>query len=128
VPPEAKEIIDMPNEWLYVGIFMMIAGFLPTAALIMAGVLGPKKGNPVKSETYECGMQTVGDTWIQFRIQYYIFALVFLVFDVETIFLFPWAVAYNNLPLFGVLEAVLFILILAGGLAYLWRKNALEWQ
>jgi len=118
----------MTNEWLYVGIFMMIAGLLPTAALIMAGILGPKKGNPVKSEIYECGMQTVGDTWIQFRIQYLIFALVFLIFDVETIFLFPWAVAYNKMELFGVLEAVLFILILVGGLLYLWRKNALEWQ
>jgi NADH-quinone oxidoreductase subunit A len=69
----------------------------------------------------------VGDTWVQFKVQYYIFALVFVVFDVETIFLFPFAVAYGQVSLFAVLEVVFFILILAGGLFYAWRKGALEW-
>jgi NADH-quinone oxidoreductase subunit A len=69
----------------------------------------------------------VGDTWVQFKSQYYIYALVFLVFDVEIVFLYPWAVAFNILPLFAVLEGVLFILILVGGLLYAWRKGALEW-
>ena len=69
----------------------------------------------------------MGDTWVQFRVQYYIFALVFLIFDVEMVFLFPWAVAFDQLPLFAVLEGVLFILILVAGLVYAWRKGALEW-
>ncbi len=64
---------------------------------------------------------------MQFKVQYYIFGLVFVIFDVETVFLFPWAVAYRQLPMFAVLEGVLFILILAGGLLYIWRKGALEW-
>jgi NADH:ubiquinone oxidoreductase subunit 3 (subunit A) len=70
----------------------------------------------------------VGDSWVQFKAQYYIFALVFLVFDVETVFLFPWALAINQLPLYAVLEGVLFILILVAGLVYAWRKGMLEWM
>jgi NADH-quinone oxidoreductase subunit A len=117
----------MLNDWLYIGLFILIAAALPTVAIIMAGLLGPHKPNSIKNQTYECGIETVGETWVQFKAQYYIFALVFLVFDVETIFLYPWAVAFGQLTLFGVLEAVLFILILAGGLIYAWRKGALEW-
>ena len=77
--------------------------------------------------TYECGIETVGDSWVQFKAQYYIFALVFLVFDVETVFLFPWAVKLGQLGLFAVLEGIVFILILIAGLAYTWRKGMLEW-
>jgi len=90
-------------------------------------LLAPKKPNPVKQSTYECGIETVGDSWVQFKAQYYIFALVFLIFDVETVFLFPWALAMNKLPLFVVLEGILFILILVAGLVYVWRKGMLEW-
>ncbi|MEN6393450.1 MAG: NADH-quinone oxidoreductase subunit A, partial [Anaerolineaceae bacterium] len=66
-------------------------------------------------------------TWIQYKVQYYIFTLIFLIFDVEIVFLYPWAVAFNQLTLFGVLEGILFILILVAGLVYAWRKGALEW-
>jgi NADH:ubiquinone oxidoreductase subunit 3 (subunit A) len=90
--------------------------------------LAPHKPNTIKLETYECGMETVGPTWVQFKIQYYIYALVFLIFDIETVFLFPWAVAFDAIPLFAVFEGVLFILILVGGLLYAWRKGALEWS
>jgi NADH:ubiquinone oxidoreductase subunit 3 (subunit A) len=115
------------SAWLYIGIFMIIAAFLPAAAITIAAILSPKKPDKIKNSTYECGMETVGETWVQFKPQYYIFGLVFLVFDVETVFLYPWALAYNKLTLFGVVEAVLFILILLGGLLYAIRKNALEW-
>ena len=77
--------------------------------------------------TYECGIETVGDSWVQFKAQYYIFALVFLVFDVETVFLFPWAVRLGSLGMFAVLEGIVFILILIAGLTYTWRKGMLEW-
>ncbi len=117
----------MWNDWLFIGLFILIAVALPTVAIIIAGLLGPRKPNSIKNQTYECGIETVGETWVQFKAQYYIYALVFLVFDVETIFLYPWAVAFGQLTLFAVLEAVLFILILAGGLLYAWRKGALEW-
>ncbi len=117
----------MLNNWLYIGIFMVIAAFLPAAAIAISAILAPKKPNPLKNQTYECGIQTVGETWVQFKAQYYIFGLIFLVFDVEAVFLFPWAVAFNMLGLYGVVEAVLFILILLGGLIYAWRKGELEW-
>ena len=115
------------NEWLYIGVFLVLAPVFPFAALLIPRIIAPKKPNPIKLQTYECGIETVGETWIQFKVQYYIFALVFLIFDVETVFLFPWAVAFDKLPLFAVLEGVLFILILVAGLLYAWRKGALEW-
>ena len=117
----------MQNEWLYIGIFLVLAPVLPGLALVIPRLVAPRKPNKIKLETYECGIETVGPSWVQFRVQYYIFALVFLIFDVETVFLYPWAVAFNQLPLFAVLEGVLFILILAAGLIYAWRKGVLEW-
>ena len=117
----------MPHEWLYLGIFLTIAVVIPVVALILAGILSPKKPNPIKNSTYEGRMETVGPSWVQFKVQYYIYGLIFLVFDVETVLLYPWAVAYNRITLFGVLEAVFFVLILTGGLWYVWRKGALEW-
>jgi NADH-quinone oxidoreductase subunit A len=116
------------REWLYIGVFLIIAPIFPiAAALLIPRIIAPKKPNRIKSQTYECGIETVGETWVQFRVQYYIFALVFLIFDVETVFLFPWAAAFGQLPLFAVLEGALFILILVAGLLYAWRKGALEW-
>jgi NADH:ubiquinone oxidoreductase subunit 3 (subunit A) len=117
----------MLNDWLYIGIFMGVSLFLPAAAITIAALLSPRKPDAIKNSTYECGIETVGETWVQFKPQYYIYALVFLVFDVETVFLFPWAVAYNQINLFGVIEAVIFIAILLGGLLYIWRKGKLEW-
>ena len=117
----------MQNDWLFIGVFLILAPVFPIAALIIPRIIAPRKPNLLKSETYECGVETVGDTWVQFRIQFYIFALVFLIFDIETVFLFPWAVTFAQLPLFAVFEGVLFILILVAGLAYAWRKGALEW-
>ena len=117
----------MLNEWLFIGIFLLIGVIFPGVPIFITRFLSPHKPNPAKLETYECGMETVGDTWVQFKVQYYIYALVFVVFDVETVFLFPWAVAFGQLQMFAVLEGVLFILILAGGLVYAWRKGVLEW-
>jgi NADH:ubiquinone oxidoreductase subunit 3 (subunit A) len=118
----------MLSNWLFIGLFFIIALLLPGVAIFLAGVLGPKKSNAAKRMIYECGIETVGEAKIQFRAQYYIFALVFLVFDVEAVFLFPWAVAYGQLGLFAVLEGLLFTLVLVGGLVYAWKKGALEWK
>jgi NADH:ubiquinone oxidoreductase subunit 3 (subunit A) len=117
----------LSEQWLYIGVFLILAPVFPALALVIPRVIAPRKPNSIKSQAYECGIETVGDTWVQFKVQYYVFALVFLIFDVETVFLFPWAVAFDFLPLFAVLEGVLFILILVGGLVYAWRKGALEW-
>lgn len=117
----------MSDQWLFIAFILPLALLMPAMPIAMARMLAPRKSNPSKDATYECGIETVGDTWIQFKAQYYIYALVFVVFDVEAVFLFPWAVAYNQLALYAVLEGVLFIGILAAGLIYAWRKGSLEW-
>ncbi|HUN23351.1 MAG TPA: NADH-quinone oxidoreductase subunit A [Anaerolineales bacterium] len=117
----------MLNPWLYIGIFLIVVFILPGVPVLISALIAPRKPNPIKNATYECGVETVGDTWVQFKVQYYVFALLFVIFDVESIFLFPWAVAYNQMNLFMALEGVLFILILTGGLAYIWKKGGLEW-
>jgi len=117
----------MPNEWMYVGLFLIVGALVPAAAIVISWIIAPRKPNPIKQSTYECGMETVGENWVQFKAQYYIFALVFLVFDVEAVFLFPWAVALGRLPLFAVVEGIIFVLILIAGLLYAWRKGMLEW-
>ena len=117
----------MHNEWLYIGLFVVVGALVPTAAIVLSWIISPKKPNPIKQSTYECGMETVGDNWVQFKAQYYIFALVFLVFDVETVFLFPWAVSLGKLSVFAVIEGIVFILILLAGLVYAWRKGMLDW-
>jgi NADH-quinone oxidoreductase subunit A len=117
----------MSSDWLYIGLFLLIVAIFPGAPILIAGWLAPRKPNPLKSQIYECGIETYGDTWVQFRAQYYIFALTFLVFDVEIVFLFPWAVAFNQLSFFGVLSGVLFIFVLFAELLAAWRKGVLEW-
>ena len=117
----------MLNDWLFIGLFLVLAPIFPALALVVSRIVAPRKPSTLKTQTYECGVETFGDTWVQFKAQYYIFALVFLIFDIEIVFLYPWAVAFNQLPLFAVLEGVLFILILIAGLLYAWRKGVLEW-
>ena len=117
----------MQSDWLYIGLFLVIGALVPTAAIVTSSILSPKKPNHIKQSTYECGMETVGENWVQFKAQYYVFALVFLVFDVETVFLFPWAVSLGKLSLYAVFEGIVFILILITGLVFAWRKGMLEW-
>jgi NADH:ubiquinone oxidoreductase subunit 3 (subunit A) len=117
----------MLRQWVFIG-FLLIAGLLlPSIVILINWLLGPRKPNSLKNSIYECGIETVGETWVQLKGQYYIFALIFVVFDIEAVFLLPWAVAYDKLQLYMVLEGVLFILILAAGLVYAWRKGVLEW-
>ncbi len=118
----------MLSQYAFIGIFAVIAFALPVIGLVMSWLIRPKKPNPAKNTTYECGMETIGDTWVQFKAQYYLYALIFVVFDVEAIFVFPWAVAYNKLGLYALVEMALFVAILLGGLLYAWRKKALEWH
>jgi len=109
-------------------LLVIVAAGIPALALVIARMIAPRKPNQDKLDTYECGMETVGDTWVQFKMQYYVYALVFLVFDVEIIFLYPWAVAFDRLDLLGVIAGVLFIFLLGDGLLYAWRKGALKWS
>jgi len=116
------------SQYAFIGIFAIVAFALPIIGLVLAWLIRPKKPNPVKNATYECGMETFGLTWVQFKAQYFLYALIFVVFDVEVVFLFPWALAYNHLGLYALIEMILFVAILVGGLLYAWRKGALEWH
>lgn len=115
------------NSWAFIGAFFVLSPILPALPIIIARLVGPKKPNAIKSQTYECGLETYGDTWVQFRIQYYIYGLIFLIFDVEMVLLFPWAMAYKRLDLFAFGAGFLFIFLLLDALIYAWRKDALEW-
>jgi len=119
---------------LYIQGFGILACFIgfsvafALAALIMSWLVQPKAPGHLKSKTYECGMKPFGDSRIQFDVKYYLFALLFLIFDIEAVFLFPWAVSFDKLGLFALVEAFIFIGILILGLAYAWKKDALKWQ
>jgi len=117
----------MTDSWGFIALFSLIAPSVPLLGLLMAWLLRPHRPGPIKQSTYECGLETVGETWIQFKVQYYLYALIFVLFDVETVFLYPWAVAYNQLGLFALVEMFIFLFILGAGLVYAWRKGALEW-
>jgi len=116
------------NEWAFIGVFFAIAWVFPFAPVVLNKLLAPNRPSPMKIETYECGVETVGDTWVQFKVQYYLVALVFLVFDIEMVLLFPWAVAYNELGMFAFVAGGVFILLLLEGLVYARIKGALEWS
>lgn len=110
-------------------IFALAFPLVPILASVLLGAfkMRPKRPNPVKEATYECGVETEGDAWGQFNVRYYVIALLFVIFSVEAVFLYPWAVAFRQLGLFAFVEAVLFVLILVVGYVYAWRRKALEW-
>ena len=116
------------NGYEYVLGFLLACSLIPILALTPSKILRPSGGGPERVTTYESGMEPIGGAWIQFNIRYYMFALVFVVFDVETVFLYPWAVAFNRLGLLAFVEALVFISILVVALVYAWRKGALEWS
>ena len=118
----------MLQQYTLVGILALIALAFPFVTVGFTWLIRPKRPDPIKNDTYECGLETIGDTWVRFRAQYYLFALIFVVFDIEAMFLFPFAVAFNKVGMFAVFEAILFVVILAVGLIYAWKKQALEWQ
>ncbi|NLB87619.1 MAG: NADH-quinone oxidoreductase subunit A [Syntrophomonadaceae bacterium] len=118
----------MLSDYSAIGIFFLLTTLFPLGALIMAWMVRPKpKQTEEKLTTYECGVDTQGPTWVRFRINYFLYALIFLIFDVEVIFLFPWAVKFNKLGLFAFVEMLIFITILVVGLWYAWKEGALEW-
>ena len=97
-------------------------------ALGSARAISPRSYNPQKGEAYECGIPTRGRSWMQFKVGYYLFAILFLMFDVETVFLFSWAVVVQDLGTYGLVSILFFLIVLILGLAYAWRKGALEWK
>ncbi len=101
---------------------------LVAAALIIARLISPRSFALQKGEPYECGVETRGESMVQFKVGYYLFAILFLMFDVETVFLFPWAAVCRSLGPNGLLSVLVFLVVLILGLAYAWRKGALQWK
>lgn len=115
------------NFTLFVTALLTGLGFVGLVT-VLAKLLAPRSYNPQKEEPFECGIPTRGRSWMQFRVGYYLFAILFLMFDVETMFLFPWAVVMGELGSAALLSVAFFLFILVLGLAYAWKKGALEWQ
>ena len=123
----------MLNEYGYIAILLGFAVLFPSLPLLASAAfrllrLRPSDPNAVKSDTYECGVETEGDGWVQFNFRYYLVALLFVVFDVEVIFLYAWAVAYGDILVPGFIAVMVFLAILVLGYVYDWRRGGLEWR
>ena len=115
------------TAYLYVGIFMLLVTGFVASVLVLARLISPSRRSKTKAQTYETGETTVTDPWRPFPVRYYVFALLFLIFDVEAAFLYPWAVIYRDLGVYGFVEMCIFVSILGVGLVYAWKKGALKW-
>lgn len=116
------------NNYVIVAIFVALGISLPIVALGIGRLLRPNKPTEMKKTTYESGNEPLGVGQIRFNVRYYLFALMFVIFDVETVFLYPWAVAYKQLGLFALIEMLIFVALLLVGLIYAWKKKVLKWN
>ena len=116
------------HQYFFIALLTGVAIFLGVAPLILAKFIAPKKPGASKQAAYECGMESRGDSWSAFRVQYYVYALLFVVFDVEVVFIYPWALVWKGLGPAAFVEMALFLAILAVALAYAWMKGVLEWE
>jgi NADH-quinone oxidoreductase subunit A len=120
------------NPYLLITVFVVAALGFAISPLLLAWLwakfFSPKKPGPQKNAIYECGLESKGDAWMQFRSEYYLYAIIFLIFDVETIFLLPFAVAFTGLPVGAFVAMIVFLLLLVEGLVWAWRKGVLKWS
>jgi len=118
----------MLQNYVPILILLLVAAGFGLGAVAISSVLGPRRPDAEKLSTYECGMTVEPGGRRPFDVKYYLVAMAFLVFDVEVVFLYPWAVKFRALGLFGLVEMLIFLLILLVGYAYIWRKGVLEWE
>ena len=117
----------MPRDYIPIFIFLVVAVLFPVVTIIVAKLIRPSAPSVTKLEPYECGIKAASDSRGRYTVRFYIIAILFVIFDVETIFLFPWAVRYRTLGWFGVLEVAVFLAILIVGYIWAYKKGALEW-
>jgi len=120
-------------EYGYIGLFLVVALLFAAVALFLPVILRfirivPHKPNPIKSSTFECGMETIGKTWVQFNFRYYFYALIFVALDILVVFLYPWAVGLKQLGSHGLIVILVFIAIVIVGYVYAWKEKVLEWK
>ncbi|MBF0126062.1 MAG: NADH-quinone oxidoreductase subunit A [Magnetococcales bacterium] len=118
----------MLENYFPILIFLGMAAGMAVAMQVLSFVLGPRKPYPKKSEQYECGFAPLTPVRVPFDVRFYLLAILFVVFDIEAAFLFPWAVAFKQIGMVGFVEMILFLLVLVAGYAYVWKKGALEWD
>ncbi|MEE9549867.1 MAG: NADH-quinone oxidoreductase subunit A [Candidatus Binatia bacterium] len=118
----------MAHPYFPVLIIFLFAGIIVVSFLFIAQFVGPKRPNPIKSEPFESGNPPRGDARIRFSVKFYIVAMLFLIFDIEVVFLYPWAILFRRLGLLGLVEMGIFLSILIIGFIYVWKKGALEWE
>jgi len=116
------------REYIPVLLFLLVAIAFAGGTIGLSSIIVPRRKNPVKMSSYECGVDPVGDARERFSVKFYLVAVLFILFDIEAVFLYPWAVTFNQLGLYGLIEMVLFIVILLVGYLYLLKKRALEWD
>ena len=116
------------SPYVSVVILCVFSAIVVGAMVSLNTLLGPRASNPVKSEPFECGNPPTGPGWGRFSVRFYMTAILFILFDVEVVFLYPWAVSFRELGMFGFVEMLTFMLVLGVGLLYAWRKGALEWD
>ena len=118
----------MLDAYIPIFLFVLVAIGLALVMLLVAGLVHPRQYSRVKLEPYECGIEPLTDARDRYSVRYYLVAMLFVIFDVETVFMFPWAVIMDELALFGLIEMLVFLFILVVGYAYAWRKGALDWS
>jgi NADH-quinone oxidoreductase subunit A len=115
-------------EYLPILLFLIVAGGIGVALLGIGALLGPRSANKEKSEAYECGFEAFEDARMKFDVRYYLIAILFIIFDLEIAFLFPWAVVFKHIGVVALIEMLMFLLLLLLGFVYCWKKGALEWE
>jgi|SRR4249919_114792 len=115
-------------EYLPTLLFLIVAGGIGVALLVVGRVLGPQRPSVEKLSPYECGFAAFEDARMQFDVRYYLIAILFIVFDLEIAFVFPWALVFRELGIFGLVEMGVFLALLVIGFVYVWKKGALEWE
>ncbi len=120
----------MELEGIVITVFMVLGALFAAVVFATSALLGPSKPSAAKGATYECGVDSVGPPWVRFRAGYYVYALLYVIFDIETVFLYPWAVTFGQAGVgwFVFAEMVVFVTILVAGLAYAWKEGALRWR
>ena len=121
-------LFDFLNEYLSIIIFLALALILSIGFIFVNFIFSPKKPDPEKLSTYECGFEPFNDSRMEFDIRFYLVAILFIIFDLEIAFLFPWAISLGKIGLFGFLSMMIFLFILTIGFIYEWKKGALDWE
>ena len=118
----------MLAEYLPVLLFLVVSAVIGIALIVIGNVLGPRKPTPEKASPYECGFEAFEDARMRFDVRYYLIAILFIIFDLEIAFVFPWATVFSKLGLLGLIEMGMFLALLVLGFVYVWKKGALEWE